>query len=322
MRNKPLLSFVLLCLASLLILLALAPIDIWLAHRAYFNQWTLLKGFFNQNLYEHGIFGLADIVVTIGVVCVLIYGLSFTPAGIRLQPFRAAAGYVLNAGVTAAVSIVHALKWMIARTRPHDVYHVHDPVKEPELELYTHWFEPGKFPLEVGFNRGAFPGGHVATMSVLLALVYFIPERHARWRPAYVAVVIGAALIMAWYRMMDITHWATDNIGGLLVSLIVVYGLYTFIHFPSQHTRRLHPWTASVDHRRPGWELLLMAATLLGSFAIAAVFVGLRIAFLEENVLRGLGISAGALFGAGLIGLWIRWILFPRRSSLLASKPA
>ena len=296
-------------IATLIIMLAIAPSDRFLARASWYYSWNWGEKFFNQNLYEHGIFGLADIVVVIAVATIAAYIVSLTPTSIgeRLRPYRAQAGFVLSAGFTMAVSIVHAIKWVTSRTRPHDWFPVN-------MDAYTHWFEFGNYSLEVGFNRGAFPGGHVATMSVLLAYFYFMPtegrNKHLRW--FFAAAVMILSLVMGWYRMMMATHWLTDNIASMLLSVMVLYGFYHFLHFPNEAIRQKHPWTASVDRRWAGWELMFMVAMLGLLFALATIVVGIRIIFLHSDPSQGLGVFALGCVLSALFAECTSWILFRR----------
>lgn len=291
--KKPFRNLLAMAIASVVLLFAVAPLDQFLAKAAWYFSWQFMADFFNMNLYEHGVFGMADIVVTVGAGALIVYGLSFLPAAARLRPYRRGAGFILNVGFTMAVSIVHSIKWVTSRTRPHDWFPLN-------LDAYSHWWEFGHYPLQVGFNRGAFPGGHVATMSVLLTFFYLMPgdKRSDARRYLFAGFIILLALLMGWYRMMTATHWLTDNLASLFLSIMVVYGYYHFLHYPDEEIRARHPWTASLDLRTPGWEILFMAATFVLSFAAGAIVIGGRIAFLQGDLWFGLGVSLAGVVGS------------------------
>ena len=302
-----------LTITGILVLFALAPLDRFAALFSYYYSFPHLAVFFNENLYEQGKFGLPDIVTLLLVGSGIAYGLSFSGHFPALKRIRKEIGFVMNTGFFIAVSLVHSIKWAVSRARPHDVYPDH-------IEDFTHWFEPGAYTLQVGFNRGSFPSGHVATIAVLLTLTFFIPagkdhpEGRLKKRMAS-ALILLLALVMGWYRMMNATHWLTDNIASLFLSVFFVYFFYYFIHYPSPEIRKAFPWTGSVDRRRAGWEFFSLIALLGLLFSVASIPVGLRISFLEGHPFTGIPVMGIGILGSVLFSLATRHLYLGSRKS-------
>jgi membrane-associated phospholipid phosphatase len=290
-------NLALLGLATLLVLLLCAPLDLPAGLYARENATKFLASFFNENMYEHQRFGMADIVVVFLLGSLGLYTASFFSWGARFKKIRVYCSFVFTSGGTVAVSTVHAWKWAFSRVRPYDVF-------PDQLENFTHWFIPGAYTLKVGFNQGSFPSGHVATMSVMIALFFLFPSK-GQWnglRWSYFILVVVVALLMGWYRMMDGGHWLTDNIASVMLSIMVCYFFYHFIFFPSMETRQRYPLFARVDQRRPAWAINLVWQLLFWFFSLATIFVGLRIALLQDKLLHGsavavLGIILSLMFG-------------------------
>lgn len=269
----------------LLVLVLLTPFDYTISkyiigHRQENN----LTHFFNFNIYEHNIFGIADIVVLFLLGSLTVYALSFIPFFSSLKKFRKASGYVISAGVTVALSIVHAWKWAFSRVRPYDVF-------DKTFDLYTHWFMPGRYTLEVGFNQGSFPSGHVATVAILMTLFFLMPKqkyRYLRWLYAFVVFLLSA--YMVWLRTMVRQHWFNDNVASYGIALVILYFFYWFIHYPP--SKKLSDLT---DVRVKGWEFYFTLLNLFFLFAVAAIFVGLRMFFMEHNT-SGIAIFASGVF--------------------------
>lgn len=279
---------------SLLLLFLLAPFDYAITNYAMEHKFrNAYTDFFNYNVYEHKIFGIADIVVLFLLANLALYALSFLSIFNKKtfwQKLRAQSGFVISAGTTVALSLIHAWKWAFSRVRPYHVFN-HD------IDNYTHWFLPGKYTLQVGFNQGSFPSGHVATIAVLMTLFFFFPDRGrwARWLYAFLIFVLAA--VMVWMRSMAGEHWFTDNVASYVIALWVFYFFYHAIHFPAS------PRGLAALHRRPkGWEFFFTLLMLLALFSSAAIFVGLRIFFMEKNMYVGAGVFAGGLLAS--LFLW------------------
>jgi membrane-associated PAP2 superfamily phosphatase len=290
-------NLVLLGLATLLLLLLSAPLDMPLGIYARENPFDFLVGFFNLSIFLDNVLGLADIVVFFVLAALGLYFASFFTWGARFIPIRDYCGYIFSTSFAMAISLVHSVKWALSRTRPYDVFPDH-------LQNFTHWFVPGAYTLDVGFNKGSFPSGHVATMSVLIALFFLMPVAR-KWNPlrwGYIVLVIAVSMLMGWYRMMYGSHWLTDNLASLMLSILVSYFFYHYLFFPSEETRRLYPLFSRVEHRRPGWAIHLVWQLLLWGFSIATTFVGLRIILIQEKLIHGafvllLGVVLSYLFG-------------------------
>lgn len=288
MRN-PVVHIAAMALVSLIVLFVLAPYDIEASVFAWKNQFTILETFFNDNFYQHRKFGIADIVVLISLGSLILYGLSFTERGRALRKWRAHTGYILNAGFASAVSVIHSSKWAFSRARPHDVF-------PDKFQNFTEWYLPGTYTLDVGFNKGSFPGGHVATMSALFTLFFLMPRKGTagtlRW--FYYAFVVILSILMGCYRTMYADHWMTDNVASLFLAIMITYGYYTILHFPDASIRSRYPWTNSVDGRRPGWEIMMVFLTLVWFYSVAAVVVGIRI-MIRQHIVQGAGMFLGGI---------------------------
>jgi membrane-associated phospholipid phosphatase len=290
-------NLALLGLATLLILFLISPFDLPAGLYAREHATKFLASFFNHNMYEHQRFGMADIVVIFLLGSLGFYSASFFSWGAKFKTIRNYSGFIITVGFTVAVSTVHAWKWAFSRVRPYDVFPDH-------LGNFTHWFIPGAYTLKVGFNQGSFPSGHVATMSVLIALFFLLPS-NGKWtglRWIYFILVVIVALLMGWYRMMDGSHWLTDNVASIMLSIMISYFFYHFLFFPDMETRQRYPLFDRLEQRRPAWAINLVWQLLCWSFSLATIFVGLRIALMQDKLLHGgtvviLGIALSYLFG-------------------------
>lgn len=290
-------NLVLFGLATLLVLFLSAPLDLPLGIYAKENPIDFLVGFFNLSIFLDNVLGLADIVVFFVLGALALYIASFFSWGARFKSIRDYCGYIFSTSFAMAISLIHAVKWALSRTRPYDVFPDH-------LQTFTHWFVPGAYTLDVGFNKGSFPSGHVATMSVLIALFFLMPTAR-KWnlfRWSYIVIVVAMAMLMGWYRMMYGSHWFTDNLASLMLSIMLSYFFYHFIFFPSPETRQRYPLFDRMEHRHPAWAIHLVWQLLVWGFSIATVFVGLRIIFLQDKLLHGtaillLGIVLSYFFG-------------------------
>lgn len=275
-----------LAFANLVVLFALVPYDYaFTKYATEHRNDTALTDFFNYNIYEHNIFGIADIVVLFFLGSLFLYGLSFIQYFSKIKKLRRGLGFILNAGVTVALSIVHAWKWAFSRVRPYDVF-------DNFPEGYTHWFLPGQYTLELGFNQGSFPSGHVATIASMMVLFFLIPHRQKFWRWAFALLIFILSTYMIWLRTAVRQHWITDNVASYGIALVVIYFFYYFIHYPPKENA-----TKVVESRSSGWEFYLTLLNLIWLFAFAAIPVGLRLLFIE-NKMMGLGVLLGGIFSS------------------------
>lgn len=345
--SKQLKIFIFLAFAFFILLIASSSFDMPLASYFWINKVHTFDDFFNENLYEHGKFGIADIVVLILVGNLLVYGGSFLSAtGTMLKPYRSITGFVINAGFTTAVSTVHAMKWGFSRARPNNIVNcfleeatsrglsfdqAEHTAQFPQIFdtcqdiWFTPWYMPGNLTPAMGFNKGSFPGGHVATMGALVTLFFLFPSR-GKWAPVrwfYLAGVILLQATMGWYRIMSETHWLTDNLASLALSILVPFAYYFFLHFPAGDREK-----SIVSSRKAGWEFYTIWITLFFLFAIAAIFVGIRMT-LHGEWSHGLPTTAaGMIFTvvlaeANLRLLWNRSLLgkkYQRKSHYEFSK--
>lgn len=283
--RKRLIVLLWLAFVSLVVLLALVPYDYaFTKYATEHRNDTALTDFFNYNIYEHNIFGIADIVVLFFLGSLLLYGLSFIPYFSSLKKLQRSLGFILNAGVTVALSIVHAWKWAFSRMRPYDVF-------DNFPEGYTHWFLPGQYTLELGFNQGSFPSGHVATIAAMMVLFFLIPHRQKFWRWSFALLIFILSAYMIWLRTVVRQHWLTDNVASYGIALVVIYFFYYFVHYPKDDNV-----DSTIESRPSGWEFYLTLLNLIWLFVLAAIPVGLRLLFIE-NKMMGLGVLLGGIFG-------------------------
>jgi membrane-associated phospholipid phosphatase len=290
---------------------------------AWYNRISFMNDFFNDNLYQHQKFGIADIIVLFLVSSLFIYAMSFTESGKNFKKWRAESGYIINAGFTLAVTSIHSVKWSLSRARPGSIVicfqekgasaglSIND-INKPEYSgqiqnmmqgcvdtWHTAWYMPGALTSEMGFNKGSFPSGHVATMGVLMTAFFLLPKMGVnsflRW--SFFAFVLGLELLMGYHRMTSDTHWLTDNMASVYLSIAIAYGYYHFLHFPVRTDDVLsHRLADSLENRKPGWEFMLLLTTLFFFYSGAAVVVGIR-EIAENHIQKGsiMIVAGGAL---------------------------
>jgi hypothetical protein len=138
----------------------------------------------------------------------------------------------------------------------------------------------------------------------LIALFFLMPVAR-KWnllRWGYIALVAAMAMLMGWYRMMYGSHWLTDNVASLMLSIVVSYFFYHYIFFPSAETRQRYPLFDRIEQRHPAWAMHLIWQLMVWVFSLATIFVGLRIIVLQDKFLYGsavlvLGVVLTYLFG-------------------------
>jgi membrane-associated phospholipid phosphatase len=288
--------------ASLIALVMVSPFDLALSIFYKNNAISSYSRFVNESLFDHGGFGLSDIVVFFLLGSLVAYFVSgfLLSRNSRWWVIRVYTGFIILTSTTMALSIVHAMKWALSRARPYDVLPNH-------LELYTPWFLPGRYTLAVGFNKGSFPSGHVATMTVLLLLFYLFARKPKLQVLAWITLpaTLASCAVMGWYRAMVASHWVSDNIASVCIAFAVCHWFYfSLIQVDDQvaNTRfrdlvaqkRVNWWVRN-------WEFSLTWLILLFVFSVAGVFVGFRLLLFESSYFGILASMGSALAG------WFLW---------------
>ncbi len=237
-----------------------------------------LARFMDDSFFEREAFGGGDLPLLVFIGGSLLYVFSHVPGfSVALRPYREALGYVLVSGLTASVYVVHTLKWLMGRPRPHRVFSGELPFGE--------WYAFGAHFIDTGGYRGSFPSGHVATMMLLFPWAYVLWARGYRmWAVVLGGVSLGGALVMLISRSMVGAHWLSDGWGSIWVSIGVGYGLLGQLS-----GRFVEPW----------WGLRL--AAWIGAFFVAMFVSGMS----WRAWLLGYppGYAVGAVLGLGLAGL-------------------
>ncbi len=310
-----------------IILFFISSYDIIAMQFAWYNRISFLSEFFNDNLYQHQKFGIADLVVFFLLVNLIIYGAGFFKAGESLRKWRREAGYVLNAGFTLAVTSIHSVKWTLSRARPGSIVicfqengaraglslsDINQPQHAAQIQSimqscvdtwYSAWYSPGALTAAMGFNKGSFPSGHVATMGVLITVFFLLPrfKIHSLYRWTFLVFVIFLQFMMGYYRMTSDTHWLTDNLASVFLSVIIAYSYYHFLHFPqkTENDAISYSLAESAEKRKAGWEIRMLFSMLISAYSLAAIIVGFRVIFTDHQIQNGIiMIISGAVFAA------------------------
>jgi membrane-associated phospholipid phosphatase len=285
--------------AGLLILAAIFGVAMGVVGHVDY-RWTLilrdhratgLLNFMGRSVFEGEAFGGGDIVVVYLLLPVAVYILGWKDRlSDRWLAWRPAAGFVIASTLVGSLGLVHALKWVMGRARPHLVLFTDLP--------FTQWYEWGPHFISDGMYRGSFPSGHASQAAVLMTLAYILAatpghsrnQRIAGWLWGVVAT--GYAIVMGIARCMSLSHWVSDVIAGFFLPLTVQH-LFFFrvIQVPRQarYARRNGrlPMTPAV------WELRLSLYLLATLSGLALFFLGIRATLRDLSGLAGILIPIG-----------------------------
>jgi len=229
----------------------------------------------SRSVFEGELPGAGDPVVVylIAAVCVYVATLRAAPDN-PLSAARPSAGFVIAASLVAAVFVVHGAKWAVGRARPDLVMNYQMP--------FSHWFIFGPHLITEGAYNGSFPSGHTAQAFTPFAMVYVLlgVRKHTPLRVAggilLASVCLVYTLAMGTARCMTLSHWATDVLGSMVFSAIIMHLLYYHVlRVPAQQdyfaSRGRHPEGST------GWELYFALYTGMTICGVALTVVGARV---------------------------------------------
>jgi len=193
-------------LAGMTTLALIAPFDyeitIWLSHHKH-SGFARIMG---QSIFDGGSFGVGDIATCafIGSAVVWFY-LRYVKKFPRNSIARAY-GIITLSSLVSGLLIVHGLKLLMGRPRPHAVLEGQAP--------FHAFFEPSS--LERFWGSGSFPSGHAATMASLIVLIYIFPWTLAQ-RITFMVVIATLTVGMGMARCMSLDHWITDSVASFFL---------------------------------------------------------------------------------------------------------
>lgn len=147
-------------------------------------------------------------------------GTSLVGATLLRNHAWATATWHIALGYVAADAVTSALKGLIGRHRPNDFggpYRFH-----PSYRAHNGW--------------DSFPSGHVTH---IMALANGIAMESPQ--PWVEAAVYGTAGIVAWSRVHDRAHWASDVVAGTIVGTAMSRTTIAWLHRREHHAARASP---------------------------------------------------------------------------------
>jgi len=268
---------------------------IWERANPEFGDWTA------RTFFEGDAPGLSDLGICFLLVSLGLYlwsGRNSAPEW--LQRERPYLSFIVLSALAGALGLVHGLKWVIGRARPHEVWLSDWP--------FTPWHGFGPHFVTEGIFFGSFPSGHTASVVTLLMLAYVLHSHPdlRRWRVwawLWGTVALAMSVTIAVGRVMTAHHWLTDCLGMILPIWTVLHWMFhRFLRTAEQREYiRMHgsypPLPAYWELRFAGWGFLI----LLGAMGLV---MGLRSVWLEV----GIELLMLAPLGIGLIGYaWPRF---------------
>lgn len=257
----------------------LTPYDRLLTRYLSALDYPAFVRFMDQSAFEGEPLGGGDLPMLIFFVLVFLY--LFSPRIPALRPYHNYLGYIVLSGLSFSVYLVHTLKWLTGRPRPHRVLGGELPFSE--------WFTFGAHFVSEGGYRGSFPSGHTASALLIVPLLY-VGWALARNRGQCIGmlvltlVTLGQGILMGVSRAMKGAHWITDVwfilFAAFLIShLFFVYGM-----------RLQDPAQAS---RPPFYALRIAFFVLVISLGVFFFGMGVRALLREELLVLSAGIPPG-----------------------------
>ncbi|THB81326.1 MAG: phosphatase PAP2 family protein [Desulfobacteraceae bacterium] len=256
------------------------------------NRPDFLGNFMRRSLFEGEGFGAGDPVIIFLLIAAIGYYLTLRfPDRIgHARRFRPHFGFIITTSLFSAIMMVHSLKWILGRTRPYLVLNEGLP--------YSAWFEFGHHFVTQGVYRGSFPSGHTAQACLLISLCYVLTGdlRHRIETRVFgwflVLLVLGYTVTMGTYRCMFLSHWATDVVGAVGLTILYSHMIYhNLLKVPAQMAYfRKHGTFADMPL---GFELYIS----IYLFGVVLGFMGIALG--TRGLLRGEGLIFGLLILAG-----------------------
>lgn len=162
---------------------------------------------------------LKQLVILIGVLAIGGFLISLLPAT-PLRPWRRALGYLVLA-LALSTSIVTPLKKLTG---------MHCPWSLSEfggVETYSPLL--GERAPAVREAGRCWPGGHASAGFSLLALFFFLRDRHPRAARAALLAALALGSLMALGRMMQGAHFLSHNVWTLLFDWLICLGSYRLL---------------------------------------------------------------------------------------------
>ncbi|MBF0238255.1 MAG: phosphatase PAP2 family protein [SAR324 cluster bacterium] len=269
-------GLLLLLLTSVFVMLAIIPLDYSWTRFLYEHRWPEYMEFMRRTLFEGSGFGGSDpgIIFQLGALAAYLLAWKKTVAPSKLYKIRPYLGFIVTAGL-CLLELVHSLKWIVGRARPHLVY--------KGLFPFTNWYESGPHFITDGIFFGSFPSGHTAAVFTLMTLSYVgFNIAGKKWRTA--AIFMGIltliySIAMTIGRSMSAHHWLSDGLGIIMMGWVLMHVLYFHIlKVPQQiyyyETHLKHPPLPLFWELRLAWFLFCVAlGTIMMNWGLRSLFL-------------------------------------------------
>ena len=282
---------------------AAAMVDRHWTDALHAHRWPRLERWMNPSIFSGGAMSLNDLVIfyVIGALGVYLGGLGRSRAP-KLRALRPQCGFIITSALVVGVYMVHALKWIVGRARPYEVFN--------GGWEFTPWFSFGPHFVTEGIYYGSFPSGHTAQAFIMMSLAYILanqPLADTNRRPAgwiWGIIAMAFCLAMAAARCMSWNHWLSDTLGSIFLGWIVMHILYFHVMKIPQQRRFMAAsgWPTALP---PVWEIVLCVYLLAGTVGLMMVLIGTK-ALIVNN-----GPWLVAMVPAGAAVIW-----FARQRSL------
>lgn len=237
--------------------------------------------FQGQTLFEGDWPGASDFAIIYIVTGFVLYFTAWRhPQRQRLWPWRAHLGFIVTSGLVTGLGIVHSLKWVLGRARPHLVLR--------KGMDYSEFYEFGPHFVGDGVFFGSFPSGHTAAVFMLMTLAYILiadplfERKHRLLGWAVAAFTLASSSLMILGRAMSAHHWLGDNLATIALGWPLMHWLY--FHLLKIPQQRLY----FARHGRPlpapsGWEFVLCWYAFWVTLAVMGCFFALHAVLLGRH---------------------------------------
>ncbi|MBU2509691.1 phosphatase PAP2 family protein [bacterium] len=257
-----------------LIMIPLATVDYEVTIFFYHHKHKLFGELMKRTVFQGFKFGASDPAIFFQIIMACFY-FCYSPK--RKQNsyhyYRPFLGYVIFSSLVTGLGLVHSVKWILGRARPHLVFADKLP--------YSQWFEFGPHFVSDGIFYGSFPSGHTATVFLLITVSYWLIGNPQASRNSKIfgwvwgVLIIILTIMMAIGRCMTAHHWLSDSVGVTLMVLVSIHLNYYYILKIPQQVEYFSRQGTYVPLPRY-WEFGLLWRLFFIAMGFMGVVIGIR----------------------------------------------
>lgn len=203
-------------------LIVSASHDMSLSSQFSFYADSNLVHLLDRSIFDGGGLGISDIPIILNLSIVFL-GLLASFIKILPERLKLYAKYCAASNLIFGVIIVHGLKFVIGRARPH--------VSLSDSSYFTTFFEFGRHRPFIDSFSGSLPSGHTAAMMALIPIVFCIFDgpsfKGKLLRGIGIIGTVSGALLMAIGRVSSKDHFLSD----CLLSIFLGWNFHFFTYY-------------------------------------------------------------------------------------------